>query len=110
MRGDRARRRMRAAAGANDVLEPSPVHCPACRGPLATFECDEVELDACPSGCGTWFDEGELELWASVEEVSSDARPAGVSAATPGTRTCPRCRALLGVLRLAEGLELDLCP
>lgn len=44
---------------------PGDLPCPSCASPMAMFVAtrgrDRIELDACPTCLGTWFDGGELE-------------------------------------------------
>lgn len=46
--------------------EPNPGRtCPTCRSIMKNYrfmEDSSLWLDACPRGCGVWFDSGELQL------------------------------------------------
>ena len=88
------------------------MRCPDCRDELVILEVDEVELDLCVSGHGTWFDAQELTQLFEAAEVPLDleAELAAVPCAT-GRRRCPRChRHLTEVNWKGEGPVLDRCP
>ena len=88
------------------------MRCPDCRDELVILEVDEVELDLCVAGHGTWFDAQELGQLFEAAEVSLDLETelAAVPGAT-GRRRCPRChRHLTEVNWKGEGPVLDRCP
>lgn len=67
-----------------------PVECPECAKAMDHLRIEPpgrpaVELDACPSCGGLWFDRGELAR-------ASPQPPAGVVSGTKSALTCPRCR------------------
>lgn len=43
------------------------MRCPKCGEALEERDVDQVKVDVCPSGHGTWLDAGELELLRQTE-------------------------------------------
>lgn len=50
--------------------------CPICQRPMLITEVASAEVDACP-GHGTWFDAGELELFAHAIAVARNRAAIG---------------------------------
>ncbi|HET7622524.1 MAG TPA: zf-TFIIB domain-containing protein [Gemmatimonadaceae bacterium] len=43
------------------------MRCPKCGAELEERDIDQVKVDVCPAGHGTWLDAGELELLRATE-------------------------------------------
>src|SRR5437867_1952165 len=93
--------------------------CPACFSTMTVVRGEGIEIDACPSCGGLWFDSGELAklsqgrpgLLASLEQASSPDLFAPPGAAAPGHRSCPGCSVPLREFEYpwAPGIRLDGC-
>jgi len=93
------------------------VLCPVCHAPLVIVECEGVELDACVTCHGIWFDAQELRqlfALAGVPDQVLDLADRLEDLPQAGARRrCPRCRARLVRVRAPCGdpdLILDRCP
>jgi Zn-finger nucleic acid-binding protein len=95
------------------------MRCPACEKPLVAVEIDQVEIDACASCEGLWFDADELVLLfektvqvAEVRSLQRELSSLPADRAAP-RRRCPRCRAWMRGVRIGtqgEPVLIDLCP
>ncbi|MAW61861.1 MAG: hypothetical protein CMJ94_13670 [Planctomycetes bacterium] len=97
------------------------MRCPDCREELVILEVDEVELDLCIAGHGSWFDAQELVQLFDAAVAASDAESSSEIPAleaelsqVPGEtsrRRCPRCaRRMKAVHWRGAGPVLDRCP
>ena len=97
------------------------MRCPDCREELVILEVDEVELDLCIAGHGSWFDAQELVQLLDAAVAASDAASSSEIpeleaelSQVPGEtsrRRCPRCaRRMKAVDWRGEGPVLDRCP
>lgn len=88
------------------------MRCPDCRDELVILEVDEVELDLCAAGHGTWFDAQELgQLFEAAEVTLELEAELKAVPGTTGRRRCPRCdRRLAEVDWNGQGPVLDRCP
>ena len=88
------------------------MRCPDCPDELAILEVEEVELDVCISGHGSWFDAQELGLLFAAAELQVDFEAELQKAGSVrGKRRCPRCsRAMHEVALAGGGPVLDRCP
>ena len=59
-----------SAAEIQQIREFARMRCPKCSERLASVAHHGVTVDECPSGHGTWLDQGELETLASRERDS----------------------------------------
>lgn len=82
------------------------IHCPDCKLPLVTMQFENMELDYCAKGHGTWLDYTQVE---ALLKTSKSMMPE--SADNPkDVRRCPRCRARMRLVSYSPELELDACP
>jgi Zn-finger nucleic acid-binding protein len=71
------------------------MNCPQCNGNLLERRVSGIDVDACSTCGGVWFDAGELDAYrSSVGIVSGDSAPIGhafqpVAGGEPWS--CPRC-------------------
>lgn len=95
------------------------MRCPDCRQELVILEVDEVELDLCVEGHGTWFDSQELsQLFARAQERGAIGEPLPAwelelerAEGERGKRRCPRCDRALHITHFpGGGPVLDRCP
>lgn len=88
------------------------MRCPDCPDELAILEVEEVELDVCISGHGSWFDAQELGLLFAAAELTIDLEAELLQVAGGrGKRRCPRCSRVMHEVTLADkGPVLDRCP
>lgn len=76
------------------------------------LEVEEIELDVCLAGHGSWFDAQELRLLFLAAELNLDLESELQSIASQRSkRRCPRCRRRLQQVSLRDGATvLDRCP
>jgi Zn-finger nucleic acid-binding protein len=88
------------------------VRCPDCPDELVILEVEEVELDVCISGHGSWFDAQELGLLFAAAELPVDLEAELLQVpGVRGKRRCPRCsRAMHEIALAGGGPVLDRCP
>lgn len=89
--------------------------CPDCDSPLVILELNGIELDYCTDCCGTWLDQGELEMLLDLEKCDygelSDAIHSQKSIGKT-KRRCPRCSAKMELISIGveTPVEVDRCP
>ncbi len=89
--------------------------CPACREPMVIVEVEGVELDACPSKHGLWFDKQEIgqlyHLAGAPEGLEHLEEQLHAQADQRRRRRCPRCRAPMELVVGPddESVVLDRC-
>jgi Zn-finger nucleic acid-binding protein len=95
------------------------MRCPVCRVQQVIVELEGVELDACASCGGLWFDAQEVsQLFRAVglpaERSDLDARLRELSVRRPGRRRrCPRCERRMRQVEApgpSDAVILDRCP
>lgn len=88
------------------------MRCPDCPDELAILEVEDVELDVCISGHGSWFDAQELGLlFAAADAPFHFEQDLLQGTGVRGKRRCPRCSRVMHEVGLAgSGPVLDRCP
>lgn len=92
------------------------MHCPSCHAELETRPTDGIDVDACPSCQGIWFDADELrrtkdeadpdlkwmdfELWKHEDDFRVSEK----------AMDCPKCSVALVAIDYGDtGVEVDFC-
>lgn len=82
-------------------------NCPRCNVEMKLLNVKDVEIDACPSCAGIWFDQNELDKIIGAEEIS----PEQVMSTAPNVTKvldCPQCNIKMKCSTM-EDLTFDFC-
>jgi Zn-finger nucleic acid-binding protein len=94
-----------------EQLEDGPtsrILCPECMRPMGRVNLEGVEIDACPHCRGTWFDEGELAYFTSLDEDVEDLALRDRAS----KYHCPHCTTPMREMQFKAPFNLlvDRCP
>ena len=86
----------------------SRIICPECMRPMSRVNLEGVEIDVCPGCKGTWFDEGELAFFTSLDDDIPDLELKDRAS----KYNCPHCTEPMRemVFKAPFNLLVDRCP
>lgn len=82
-------------------------NCPRCNIEMKLLNVKDVEIDACPSCAGIWFDQTELDKIIGAEQVSPESMMFTAPNVTK-VLNCPECSTKMNCSTL-EDLTFDYC-
>ena len=81
--------------------------CPRCNIDMKVLNVKDVEIDACPSCAGIWFDQSELDKIIGAEQISPESLMFTAPHVTK-VLNCPECNTKMKCSTL-EDLTFDYC-